>query len=101
MHRCRVLESASDITRKAGFSAERAYDQYLSYNRNEIATKSDVNWLTIPGDTDAIQVQRKGLALGKRIATNQRLAVVRMYHCGWYLWVASSKAIVSLRKDVN
>lgn len=86
--------------------AERSAKQaqngaYLTYKRYELVTKSDASWLTIPGDTDAIQVQRKGLALGKRIATNQRLPVVRMYHCGWYLWVASSEAIESLRKDVN
>jgi len=97
-----ALESASDITRQAELSAERAQNgDYLTSKRYEIVTKSDVNELTVSGDADATQLQIQDLPLGQRIATNRRVAVDRTYHCGQYLWVASWEAIQSLRKDVN
>jgi hypothetical protein len=97
-----ALESASDITRQTELSAERArYGDYLTSKRYEIVTKSDVNWMTLPGDADATQLQIQDLPLGQRIATNRGVAVDRTYHCGQYLWVASWEAIQSLRKDVN
>jgi hypothetical protein len=97
-----ALDSASDITRKAERSAKQTRNgEYLTSKRYELVTKSDVRWLTLPGDADATQLQIQDLPLGQRIATNRRVAVDRTYHCGQYLWVASWEAIESVRKDVN
>jgi hypothetical protein len=94
-----ALDSASDITRKAERSAKQTRNgEYLTSKRYELVTKSDVRWLTLPGDADATQLQIQDLPLGQRIATNRRVAVDRTYHCGQYLWVASWKAIQSPRK---
>lgn len=97
-----ALESASDITRQTELSAERARNgDYLTSKHDEIVTKSDVNELTVSGAADATQLQIQDLPLGQRIATNRGAAVDRTYHCGQYIWVASSKAIQSLGKDVS
>jgi hypothetical protein len=97
-----ALESASDITRQAELSAERAWNgDYLTSKHDEIVTKSDVNELTVSGAAYATQLQIQDLPLGQRIATNRGVAVDRTYHCEQYLWVASWEAIQSLRKDVN
>ena len=97
-----ALDSASDITRQAELSAERARNgDYLTSKRYEIVTKSDVNELTVSGDADATQLQIQDLPLGQRIATNRVAMVDRTYHCRRYVWVATSKAIQSSRKIVN
>jgi hypothetical protein len=83
-------------------SAKQAQNgEYLTSKRYEIVTKSDVNWLTVPGAAHATRLQMQDLPLGQRIATNRGAAVDRTYHCEQYIWMASSKAIQFLRKDVN
>jgi hypothetical protein len=59
-----ALESASDITRQAELSDERARNgDYLTSKRHESVTKSDVNELTVSGAANATQLQIQDVPL--------------------------------------